>query len=721
MNFFSGLSLKSKLIYMLLGVALGCIIVVGYQGLTHGKQEITLKVYDQLTSIRDAKSEELRQYFHQANAQLKSLAGNPSTVGAMREFESAFKRFKDETISDQMLNSLANYYDNEFLPTLRENIDGEPERDFYLPDTSAGRYLQYHYLTNNAHPKGDKVLLDKAPDRSYYSSVHHYYHSMFRDHSENSGYYDLFLISMKTGDIVYSVEKETDFATSLNDGPYANTNLAKLYRRVKASQDKGSVQIQDFEFYRPSYNAPAGFIGTVIYDGNDPIGVLAIQIPLGQSLISTESPTGMTGEVVIAGSDMLMRSNARSLQETVNCYRVHMSGAQSDKTTERICRNFNSVLLQSVDNAATRHALEGESGTAIVRSYYGKKVLASYGPIGIEGLDWIMSAQMEVDEANQPVYDFQRDLTLATVLLGCLVTFIAMWLSNVFTRPMVTLMEGVRRLGKGDLDVNIELNRKDEFGQLADTINQTVQMLREKNDTIGTKQAENEVLLRNILPETIANRVKAGDQDIADRIENVSVLFTNIGGFTAYAETLTPTEAVKSLNELVNAFDAAAEKHGVEKVKTIGDNYMACCGLTVPRLDHAKRVFAFAREMQSIVEAYGHTHQCALATRTGIHSGSVIAGIVGKTRFVYDLWGESVNVASRLRYEAEGNSILVTDSVYERIANHENFVQRMQLRTVNYGLVSVWEWDADGSKASLARDDTQVIERPDFKGHSIHE
>lgn len=716
MNFFSKLSLKSKLVYMLLGVALGCIIVIGLQGLTHGKQEITRKVYDQLTSVRSSKTTELQKYFQQVRAELKSIAKNHTTVGAMREFESAFQRFKEETISDGMLESLQQYYQTQFFPELKKNIDGEPELEFYVPGTSSGQYLQYHYISANPSPKGEKSLLGKAPDQSYYSSVHDYYHSVFKQQIENSGYYDFFLISLKTGDIVYSVEKETDFATSLSKGPYSNSNLANLYRRVKASQDKGDVQIEDFDFYRPSYNQPAGFIGTVIYDGNDPIGVLAIQIPLGNSLIKTVANLGNSGEVVIAGKDLRMRSNARSLIETVNCYRISMPGATSDRVTQRICQNFNSVLLQSVDNAAVRKALEGESGTAIVRSYYGEKVLTSFGPIGIEGLDWVMTAQMEVDEANQPVYDFQRDLTLATVALGCLVTLIAMWLSSIFTRPMTKLMEGVRRLGDGDLDVNIDLNRKDEFGQLADAFNQTVQMLREKNKTISQKQSENETLLRNILPDAIARRVRAGDEEIADRIENVTVLFTSIKGFTDYAETLTPEEAAKTLNELVTAFDEAAERHGVEKIKTIGDTYMACCGLTVPRLDHAKRVFAFAREIQSFVQSYSESNHCELATRTGIHSGPVFAGVVGRTRFVYDLWGESVNVASRIRYEAEGNTILVTDTVHERLVGSAEFVRRLQIQTIGFGVISVWEWDIEGARKVDPLADTQLIDRNKLGG-----
>lgn len=726
MNFFSRLSLKSKLVYMLLGVAMGCIIVVGYQGLTHGKQEITKKVYDQLTSVRSTKTSELQHYFNQVRAELKSLAENHTTVGAMREFESAFKRFKNETINDSMMESLETYYQTQFFPDLKKNIDGEPDLEFYVPHTPAGRYLQYHYLTNNPNPKGEKQRLEKANDQSYYSGVHSHYHSVFKNQIENSGYYDLFLISLKTGDIVYSVFKETDFATNLTQGPYSNSNLAQLYRKVKSSQDKGAVLIQDFEFYRPSYNQPAGFLGTVIYDGNNPIGVLAIQIPLGNSLIATDADMGSTGEVVIVGNDLRMRSNARSLNETVDCYRAYMPNAANNAITQRICQNFSSILLESIDNAAVRQALAGKEGTAIVRSYYGEKVLASYGPIGINGLNWVMTAQMEVDEANQPVYAFQRDLTLATVLLGCIVTLLALWLSNIFIRPVTRLMDGVAQLRDGDLDVQIELDRKDEFGQLANTFNQTVQLLREKDQTIQDKASENEMLMRNILPDTVVRRLQHGDQQIADRIDNVSVLFTSIQGFTSLAETLSPEESVKSLNTLINAFDNAAERHGVEKVKTIGDNYMACCGLTVPRLDHAKRILAFAKEIRSIVDAYNVEHHTSLATRTGIHSGPVTAGIIGKTRFVYDLWGESVNVASRIRYEASSNAILVTDSIFNRLSDGENFTLLTELATPSYGVINVWQWNEssaadDDETLANATDDTQILEAPFLEGVAIDE
>ena len=174
----------------------------------------------------------------------------------------------------------------------------------------------------------------------------------------------------------------------------------------------------------------------------------------------------------------------------------------------------------------------------------------------------------------------------------------------------------------------------------------------------------------------MVRRLKGGEERIADNIQQGTVLFASLVGFAALAEARPAAETAAMLNELVDSFDEAADRHGVEKVKTMGEKYMSVCGLSVSRLDHARRAVEFAEEMQGILRQFNQRHDTALGLQIGINSGTVKAGIVGARKFIYDLWGETVNIASRMHEEAEPNTILVTESVHVRLGEAFEFEER---------------------------------------------
>lgn len=133
------------------------------------------------------------------------------------------------------------------------------------------------------------------------------------------------------------------------------------------------------------------------------------------------------------------------------------------------------------------------------------------------------------------------------------------------------------------------------------------------------------------------------------------------------SDSLTAYEIVAILNELVTAFDEAADRHGMEKIKTIGDSYMAVCGLSVPYLDHDKRAVDFALEMLAIVRRFNHERGFQLNVSVGINSGDVVAGIVGRNKFIYDVWGDTINIASALKSGCPPGSILISEDVHNRL------------------------------------------------------
>jgi class 3 adenylate cyclase len=160
-----------------------------------------------------------------------------------------------------------------------------------------------------------------------------------------------------------------------------------------------------------------------------------------------------------------------------------------------------------------------------------------------------------------------------------------------------------------------------------------VEDLRHDKEEIRRKNHENEALLLNVLPAPIAQRLKDGEERIADSVPNVTVLFADIVGFGDYSRSTNAAEVVGLLNDIVSAFDEAAERHGVEKVKTIGDVYMAVSGLSIPRIDHLHRMIAFARELGAIIRRVNQVHDLQLDLSIGINSGPVIAGIVAASSF----------------------------------------------------------------------------------------
>jgi adenylate cyclase len=185
-----------------------------------------------------------------------------------------------------------------------------------------------------------------------------------------------------------------------------------------------------------------------------------------------------------------------------------------------------------------------------------------------------------------------------------------------------------------------------------------------------------EELLLSILPPAIARRLESGEELIADYFEDATVLFADIVGFTALSSHLTPPRVVQVLDVLFSRFDDVADRYNVEKIKTIGDSYMAVGGVPVPRADHLESVAQMALEMLPAIDAVGTAFDLPLSARIGIHSGNVVAGVIGRQRFIYDLWGDTVNTASRMESYGEGGRIHCTDEVRSRLVNSFEFEPR---------------------------------------------
>ncbi|MFB8787885.1 MAG: adenylate/guanylate cyclase domain-containing protein [Potamolinea sp.] len=203
-----------------------------------------------------------------------------------------------------------------------------------------------------------------------------------------------------------------------------------------------------------------------------------------------------------------------------------------------------------------------------------------------------------------------------------------------------------------------------------------ITMRKVTQEAIRYQQEQSEQLLLNILPQPIAQRLKQYPSIIADSFESVSVMFADIVGFTQFSARTSPKELVKILNLIFSKFDQLAEQHGLEKIKTIGDAYMVVAGLPIPRLDHGSAIAQMALDMQAeMVNIAAETGE-AFKLRIGINSGPAVAGVIGIKKFFYDLWGDTVNVASRMESQGVDGAIQVTSVTYELLRDKYLFEER---------------------------------------------
>jgi class 3 adenylate cyclase len=216
------------------------------------------------------------------------------------------------------------------------------------------------------------------------------------------------------------------------------------------------------------------------------------------------------------------------------------------------------------------------------------------------------------------------------------------------------------------------------------------QVIAAQREQLAAAKAESDRLLLNVLPAPIADRLKRGDHPIADGFDDASVLFADLVGFTPFAEARTPEDVVAFLDSLFSAFDQLSDRFGLEKIKTIGDAYMAVAGLPVSVPDHAVRAVSMALEMQAELARVRERTGLAVHLRIGIHSGRVVAGVIGRRKFSYDLWGDTVNLASRLESSGLPDRIQVSVATCDRLGERFALEHRGSIEVKGKGPVETW-------------------------------
>jgi serine phosphatase RsbU (regulator of sigma subunit) len=490
-------------------IAFSSMMIISIISYLRAKESLQTQSFEKLTAVREMKAEQIEDYFEIIRDQIITSAENSLIINAMQDLEHGYYNINKEfKISDRDFNAIEQklnaYIEKEYLSRLNQNLKTKANLANEISNEKESVILHHLYYSSNPNKIGEKLNLNTAGDASSYSNAHAKYHPSIKSFLEKFGYYDIFLID-NTGNVIYSVYKELDFATSLKTGPFKNTNLAKAFTAANNANNKGFVKLVDFEPYHPSYNAHASFIACPIFKDDKKIGVLAFQMPIdniNDIMTSKKSWSkvglGKTGETYIVGKDFAIRNQSRFLiEDSVNYFKMLQGLHVDNKVIESIKNIKSTVGLQQVKTEGTEAALSGISDTRIFNDYRGVSVLSAFKPLNIPEMNWVIMSEIDEEEAFAPVFTLKKNITVAFILLLLLVVAVSYFVSREITRPLNELTIDSLELAKGNLDVEIKINKKDEIGILANSfkkmqssITKLITDLRDINHSLEDKVIE---------------------------------------------------------------------------------------------------------------------------------------------------------------------------------------------------------------------------------------
>lgn len=684
-------SIQSKLMLMLLTISVLATAIVGGIGFQSGRSSLRAAVFDRLTSLREAQARVLQTGLGEITGSLLIYSRGETVSGALGAFNAGFDQLAAANVTPQQNQSIVDYYTARFSGSDNARLDVNA----LLPMSNAARYLQAHY-TVPFKDRAAALRADDAGDNSVWSAANAKYNPYFREIVTRMGFGDAFLINAR-GDVVYSAYKGVELGTNILTGPYrGESTLPDAFRKAMASNDIDYSVTTDFAEYLPA-DEPVAWMLVPIGTPGRAAGVMAVQYP---SSIVTKLMTadrqweragmGKTGETFLVGKDNLMRSDSRLFLEDPQAYkRAVVAAGTPPEVADRAIKEGTTVLVQPVATKSTEAAQRGETGTLISTNYLGRRALLAYAPVNLKGLNWVIVSSADADEAFAPERNFAEKLTRAAALIIFIGCIAAMLWSRLFVRPIRRLEKGAEKISTGDYDVNLPVSSGDEFGDLTVAFNEMSRSLSIKDQLLTKQRDENDRLLLSLMPESVVERYRDGEKTIAEEHQDVTVIFADLAGLDELASELGAEKSLEVINKLVRQFDAAAETHGVERVRNTHSGYLASCGLTVPRLDNIHRTVDFAMDMQRIINRFNSETSRDIQLRAGIDSGEVTSGLVGRAGLVFDLWGGAVQLASTMRRGSTQPGVYVSESVYEATRDSRHYTPAGTI-TVGNRDESIW-------------------------------
>ena len=701
------LSIRSKIILVLLLTGLACLAAGGIIGYRAGERALARSVELRLTAQRELKRRRVESYIKNQLRLTAAIGGLPETIEATKAFIAAFREMRAETLANPAAMqadtfALEAWYNRDLLPRLDKVAGGHTPVEGLMPSDPVGRRLQADYIARNPNPVGEKNKLLAAPGGSRYDAVHARYHPLLKRAADTVGFYDINLMDAASGDVVYTVVKETDFASNMYHGAFAQSGFARVTRRALDPRNGGKAVVEDYTAYVPSALAPQMFAAVPIIAEGQAIGVFVAQIDIVtlNNLLTDNNEwrstgQGETGEVLLTGEDRLLRCQSRFLIENPDRFIAQAKASGLPASTADQIRTLGTTILYMPNRSeGVEQAFHNKTELARYLDYRGVEVISSFGPLEVAGLRWAIASKQDVAEAFAPETRLKRDLLAAAALAAIALTFLALACAGLFMSPLRRVIAGMHAASSGNEAARIEIRGNDEFAELARGYNAMADAIKQRDSRLVEAEREKGELLHSMYPSGVAERVRSGAEVTAETISNVTVAVTLIDGLDVLAADRSALEVRAILNALLDSLNNAAASHGVEPLRSVGESYIGVCGLSSPYLDHATRTLAWARTATLALERMGEEWAKSVSLRFGLASGEIDVLLITRGHAAYDIWGHTLGIARRIVQEADPGCVRVSESTYALLTDVDGFEPCPPIETPAFGTIMTWSRSA---------------------------
>lgn len=666
-------SLRRVVALVLIGTAVASVLVAGLFQYVDARSLLTEAVEAQLANHQSAQVRAIREGLQRLQDQIAVIARGERTVAALRDFSAAYREVEASVpaLEPAEFAALMDHYDQlvtEADTTLLGNV---PPPEDLLPAAPAARFLQYRYVTDDGQARHNQDA-SSAQERTDYERVHAERHPGLDRLRTTLGFGDLLLVD-DAGRVVYTADKRVDFATAVGDGPYRETVLAAALARLTRST-AGETALVDFEAYLPASGRPVMFASASVADGAAVIGAVVVGIPIDRlNALTTNgeswraSGLGDTGETYVVGPDRLMRSDARLWLEDPDAYLARLPDAgYPEDLANSVAAAGTTVLLQPVMTDAVDEAFDGEVFSGRTDSYLGQAHLTVAGSLGTSDLDWAVVAEKSLAEANEPLAALNRRLLLVLVLLVPAVAVVGVLLAEQIARPVQPVVDAAAAIADGKLETRVTPAGRNEVGDVGRRLNTFAEDLQVQRAVQQEEERELTLLLHSVLPERLVDQVRSGQVDVSHLADTATVVALTVHG-PLEEGSLDPDTALDLSARLSGGLEAAAKRHGLERVRSASDRHLFAAGLGVADVA-ADRAAAFVTEVGRLLDRFSDDNGVAVHHHAGLCSGEVVAGLLHPDTLTYGVFGDPTRTAMALDSVASDGEVLVDPSTARELA-----------------------------------------------------
>lgn len=675
LRWISSVSVATRLAVSIVVVSVVSLVVATFVGVYTGRHLSDDLIEERLNALRNTGANVVASEISSLERTADVLSSSPQVATVIDEFTTALDDLATapnptpdaEDLED--LEDLEDQYDEQFIePFASAGIDVS-RRDLLDLDNAAAVQLQLGYsLLEEAQDAARDV--DDARDGTAWSEVHRRVHPVLRDVADRLDLVDILLVEPDDATIVYSVGKGPDLGTSLDVGPFSGSVIAGAVESV-ADDPAAGVIVSDVSTYLPAGLTPVGAVADPVLDGDELVGIVVLVystepitelLTAGGDWDSTGFPP--SGETFMIAGDGTMRSEPRSFLEDPQEHlaAAEETGSIDEEGRTRIEGSGTTVLTEAAIGETVNAAQDDDEEVSVRTSVVGERVYSTIEPVDVDGVEWYVVSEAQQDVVREPLQSFGDRLIIAAAILVVVIAFAAVAWSGAMMSSIREMSERLRTWRTSTGPIHVPERSPIEIERLAASFAEMARSLESQRAELTAARERRTALLRSMLPTQVADRVMGGDLESVEEIPKATVMVIVVAGLGELVR-LGQNEASRDLlDRLTGELDELGERHGLERIKIVGDAYFAVCGHDRPYIDHAPRALSFAADAQDAVREQGSATEEGLDVTIGIHTGPVNVGMTRETGLVYDVWGPSVSRAHDLARSGRRGEILVSEA-----------------------------------------------------------